>query len=59
MHFSASPFYGRAYASAGYASAIDYDKLSLAITAGIDLTGIGKTIHPYPHQAEAIKKTGR
>ncbi len=31
-------------------------QLTLAITAGIGLGTIGKTIHPYPTQAEAIKK---
>jgi pyruvate/2-oxoglutarate dehydrogenase complex dihydrolipoamide dehydrogenase (E3) component len=32
------------------------NELSLAITAGLGLSAIGKTIHPYPTQAEAIKK---
>jgi pyruvate/2-oxoglutarate dehydrogenase complex dihydrolipoamide dehydrogenase (E3) component len=32
------------------------NELSLAMTAGIGLSSIGKTIHPYPTQAEAIKK---
>jgi len=32
------------------------NELSLAITAGLGLSSIGKTIHPYPTQAEAIKK---
>ncbi|HUI68118.1 MAG TPA: mercuric reductase [Nitrospirota bacterium] len=32
------------------------NELSLAMTAGIGLSVIGKTIHPYPTQAEAIKK---
>jgi pyruvate/2-oxoglutarate dehydrogenase complex dihydrolipoamide dehydrogenase (E3) component len=32
------------------------NELSLAMTAGIGLISIGKTIHPYPTQAEAIKK---
>jgi pyruvate/2-oxoglutarate dehydrogenase complex dihydrolipoamide dehydrogenase (E3) component len=31
-------------------------ELSLAITAGLGLSAIGRTIHPYPTQAEAIKK---
>jgi pyruvate/2-oxoglutarate dehydrogenase complex dihydrolipoamide dehydrogenase (E3) component len=31
-------------------------ELSLAMTAGVGLLSIGKTIHPYPTQAEAIKK---
>jgi pyruvate/2-oxoglutarate dehydrogenase complex dihydrolipoamide dehydrogenase (E3) component len=31
-------------------------ELSLAMTAGLGLSTIGKTIHPYPTQAEAIKK---
>jgi pyruvate/2-oxoglutarate dehydrogenase complex dihydrolipoamide dehydrogenase (E3) component len=31
-------------------------ELSLAMTAGVGLSSIGKTIHPYPTQAEAIKK---
>jgi pyruvate/2-oxoglutarate dehydrogenase complex dihydrolipoamide dehydrogenase (E3) component len=32
------------------------NELSLAITAGVGLSAIGRTIHPYPTQAEAIKK---
>ncbi|HLE41391.1 MAG TPA: FAD-containing oxidoreductase, partial [Nitrospirota bacterium] len=32
------------------------NELSLAMTAGLGLSSIGKTIHPYPTQAEAIKK---
>jgi len=32
------------------------NELSLAITAGLGLAAIGRTIHPYPTQAEAIKK---
>jgi pyruvate/2-oxoglutarate dehydrogenase complex dihydrolipoamide dehydrogenase (E3) component len=32
------------------------NELSLAITAGLGLSSIGKTIHPYPTQAEAIKR---
>ena len=32
------------------------NEFSLAITAGLGLSAIGKTIHPYPTQAEAIKK---
>jgi len=31
-------------------------EISLAMTAGLGLSAIGKTIHPYPTQAEAIKK---
>ena len=31
-------------------------EFSLAITAGLGLSAIGRTIHPYPTQAEAIKK---
>lgn len=31
-------------------------EISLAMTAGTGLSAIGKTIHPYPTQAEAIKK---
>ncbi len=31
-------------------------ELSLAITNGLGLSAIGKTIHPYPTQAEVIKK---
>ncbi len=33
-------------------------ELTLAMTAGIGLGTIAKTIHPYPTQAEAIKKAG-
>jgi pyruvate/2-oxoglutarate dehydrogenase complex dihydrolipoamide dehydrogenase (E3) component len=32
------------------------NELSLAITAGLGLSAIGKTIHPYPTQAEGIKR---
>jgi len=32
------------------------NELSLAITSGLGLSHIGRTIHPYPTQAEAIKK---
>ncbi|TWJ13417.1 mercuric reductase [Geobacter argillaceus] len=32
------------------------NELSLAMTAGVGLSAIGRTIHPYPTQAEAIKK---
>jgi pyruvate/2-oxoglutarate dehydrogenase complex dihydrolipoamide dehydrogenase (E3) component len=32
------------------------NELSLAMTAGTGLSAIGRTIHPYPTQAEAIKK---
>lgn len=33
-------------------------ELSLALTAGLGLGRIGAAIHPYPTQAEAIRKTG-
>jgi pyruvate/2-oxoglutarate dehydrogenase complex dihydrolipoamide dehydrogenase (E3) component len=33
-------------------------ELSLAMTAGIGLRGVGAAIHPYPTQAEAIRKLG-
>jgi pyruvate/2-oxoglutarate dehydrogenase complex dihydrolipoamide dehydrogenase (E3) component len=32
------------------------NEISLAMTAGLGLSAINKTIHPYPTQAEAIKK---
>ncbi|HEY6007898.1 MAG TPA: mercuric reductase [Geobacteraceae bacterium] len=32
------------------------NELSLAITNGLGLSAIGRTIHPYPTQAEAIRK---
>ena len=32
------------------------NEFSLAMTAGLGLSAIGRTIHPYPTQAEAIKK---
>jgi pyruvate/2-oxoglutarate dehydrogenase complex dihydrolipoamide dehydrogenase (E3) component len=32
------------------------NELSLAMTAGLGLAAIGRTIHPYPTQAEAVKK---
>lgn len=32
------------------------NEISLAMTAGLGLSAIGKTIHPYPTQAEAVKK---
>jgi pyruvate/2-oxoglutarate dehydrogenase complex dihydrolipoamide dehydrogenase (E3) component len=32
------------------------NELSLAMTAGLGLSAIGRTIHPYPTQAEVIKK---
>jgi pyruvate/2-oxoglutarate dehydrogenase complex dihydrolipoamide dehydrogenase (E3) component len=32
------------------------NELSLAMTARLGLSAIGKTIHPYPTQAEAIRK---
>ncbi len=31
-------------------------EFSLAITNGLGISAIGKTIHPYPTQAEAIKR---
>ena len=31
-------------------------ELSLAITAGLGLGSIARTIHPYPTQAEVVKK---
>jgi pyruvate/2-oxoglutarate dehydrogenase complex dihydrolipoamide dehydrogenase (E3) component len=34
------------------------NEFSLAITAGLGLSAIGKTIHPYPTQGEVIKKLG-
>jgi pyruvate/2-oxoglutarate dehydrogenase complex dihydrolipoamide dehydrogenase (E3) component len=33
-------------------------ELTLAMTNGVGLGGIAKTIHPYPTQAEALKKAG-
>ncbi len=33
-------------------------ELSVAIKNGVGLSGIGSTIHPYPTQAEAIRKLG-
>jgi pyruvate/2-oxoglutarate dehydrogenase complex dihydrolipoamide dehydrogenase (E3) component len=33
-------------------------EITLAMTHGIGLKGIADTIHPYPTQAEAIRKTG-
>ncbi len=32
------------------------NELTFAMTAGLGLSAIGRTIHPYPTQAEAIKK---
>jgi len=32
------------------------NEITLAITGGLGLAAIGRTIHPYPTQAEAIKK---
>jgi hypothetical protein len=32
------------------------NELTLAMTAGLGLSTIGRTIHPYPTQAEAIRK---
>jgi len=34
------------------------NEFSLAITNGLGLSSIGKTIHPYPTQAEVIKRLG-
>ena len=34
-------------------------ELSLAMTNGLGLSAVGNTIHPYPTQAEAVKKTRR
>jgi hypothetical protein len=33
-------------------------EITLAMHHGIGLAGIGETIHPYPTQAEAIRKLG-
>jgi pyruvate/2-oxoglutarate dehydrogenase complex dihydrolipoamide dehydrogenase (E3) component len=33
-------------------------EITLAMVAGVGLSTIAKTIHPYPTQAEAIKKAG-
>ena len=33
-------------------------ELSLAMTAGVPLSTLSRTIHPYPTQAEAIKRAG-
>ena len=33
-------------------------ELSLALTNGIGLRGIGAAIHPYPTQTEALRKLG-
>ncbi len=32
------------------------NELSLAMTAGLGLSAIGRTVHPYPTQAESIRK---
>jgi pyruvate/2-oxoglutarate dehydrogenase complex dihydrolipoamide dehydrogenase (E3) component len=32
------------------------NEISLAMTAGLGLAAIGRTIHPYPTQAEAVRK---
>jgi hypothetical protein len=32
------------------------NEFSLAITSGLGLSAIGRTIHPYPTQAEVIKR---
>jgi len=32
------------------------NEITLAMTAGLGLSSIGKTIHPYPTQAEAVRK---
>jgi pyruvate/2-oxoglutarate dehydrogenase complex dihydrolipoamide dehydrogenase (E3) component len=33
-------------------------EITLAMTAGLGLKKLGSTIHPYPTQAEAIRKLG-
>jgi hypothetical protein len=33
-------------------------EMSLAITAGLSLATVGRTIHPYPTQAEIWKRLG-
>ncbi|MGH8132778.1 MAG: FAD-containing oxidoreductase, partial [Steroidobacteraceae bacterium] len=33
-------------------------EITLAMTHGLGLMKIGRTIHPYPTQAEAIRKLG-
>ncbi len=33
-------------------------EVALAMTSGIGLSGIGRTIHPYPTQAEVLRKLG-
>jgi hypothetical protein len=33
-------------------------ELTLAMTAGVGLGAVANVIHPYPTQAEAIKKAG-
>jgi hypothetical protein len=33
-------------------------EMCLAMTNGITLGGLSRTIHPYPTQAEALKKLG-
>jgi pyruvate/2-oxoglutarate dehydrogenase complex dihydrolipoamide dehydrogenase (E3) component len=33
-------------------------EVALAVTAGLGLSAIGRTIHPYPTQAEALRKVG-
>lgn len=33
-------------------------EMSLAITAGLSLATVGRTIHPYPTQAEVWKRLG-
>jgi hypothetical protein len=32
------------------------NELTLAMTAGLGLSAIGKTIHPYPTRSEAVRK---
>ena len=32
------------------------NEVSLAMTAGLGLSAIGKTIHPYPTQGEVVRK---
>ncbi len=33
-------------------------EISLAMTAGLSLGDLARTIHPYPTQAEALKRAG-
>jgi hypothetical protein len=32
-------------------------EITVAMTNGVGLSGIGKSIHPYPTQADAIRRT--